>query len=578
MMNFRRKNSNKESRKVTELKSSKATATTAITTTAATTTMSAQQKSPSSSTTSFLSVKSPSRSRKGSTKPPATRRYGSRTRHGLEKTQEDHDIQIVTDVYGRDFQYNSRTGVAFLGEEFKIAAKTVGPLELSNRHKGTTEKKQLSVKYRELDEFGCVSKHEYLPGLAPGSLDKQLSKHTGLIMRAQVQTQIQQHKDIGGDVKRVAIRVMECLEYCLPVVQNYSYQAFSHSHVWCKDAANHDYLKEFFSLLPALCAAAIRVLKQDDMVLDLQAPCYVLGDLHGNLRDLQYFGAQFWRAGVDICPSDILFLGDYVDRGPHSTEVIGYLLALKVLYPKKVFLLRGNHELESVCGNTEYYGEGSFRTQLFSLAARCGMEDTLEETWDALMMCFDWMPLAATIDKNIFCCHAGLPRATMLPKEKKEESILDRIRRLPRPLIEEEHIDGTEDCIAMDILWADPATAREKHIMGKHGLPKGFALNLERGGDACVFGEDAVSAFSEETSCNFVLRAHQPPNRGIRYQAGARVITVFSSSHYCGMNNSAALVVVSRDQLDIVTTGETISRDKTSRPSSRAEGATHTTL
>ena len=44
---------------------------------------------------------------------------------------------------------------------------------------------------------------------------------------------------------------------------------------------------------------------------------------------------------------------------------------MKVLYPRKVFLLRGNHELESVCGNTEYYGEGSFRSQLLNLAVKC---------------------------------------------------------------------------------------------------------------------------------------------------------------------------------------------------------------
>jgi hypothetical protein len=40
----------------------------------------------------------------------------------------------------------------------------------------------------------------------------------------------------------------------------------------------------------------------------------------------------------------MLFQGDYVDRGPHQIEVISYLLALRVLFPKQVILLRGNHE------------------------------------------------------------------------------------------------------------------------------------------------------------------------------------------------------------------------------------------
>jgi hypothetical protein len=79
--------------------------------------------------------------------------------------------------------------------------------------------------------------------------------------------------------------------------------------------------------------------------------------------------------------------------------------------------------------------------------------------------------------------------------------------------------------MAMDMLWSDPASGRDLPLMGQHGLPPGFALNLDRGGDACVFGEQAVDKFMEQTGCDFMLRAHQPPDKGIRYQTGARVVS-----------------------------------------------------
>ena len=52
-----------------------------------------------------------------------------------------------------------------------------------------------------------------------------------------------------------------------------------------------------------------------------------------------------------------LFLGDYVDRGAHSVEVISLLLLLKVNFPSNIFLLRGNHETRKISQNYGFFME-----------------------------------------------------------------------------------------------------------------------------------------------------------------------------------------------------------------------------
>ena len=112
---------------------------------------------------------------------------------------------------------------------------------------------------------------------------------------------------------------------------------------------------------------------------------------------------------MHLTAGQFLFLGDYVDRGKNGIEVVAYLFANKLLNPKKVFLLRGNHETRSVNGWHEYYGERAFITQCVSRFGNRG-----HEVWEAINKVFDVMPLAATIDNSIFCVHGGIPRPVSL--------------------------------------------------------------------------------------------------------------------------------------------------------------------
>ena len=88
-----------------------------------------------------------------------------------------------------------------------------------------------------------------------------------------------------------------------------------------------------------------------------------------------------------------LLVGDYVDRGKQSVETFTLLLAYKLKYPDKIFLLRGNHES---CGITRMYGfYDECRRSKLSL-------------WRDYCSLFNYLPISAIIDERILCMHGGL--------------------------------------------------------------------------------------------------------------------------------------------------------------------------
>jgi hypothetical protein len=91
------------------------------------------------------------------------------------------------------------------------------------------------------------------------------------------------------------------------------------------------------------------VLLTEEGVKTVRAPVTVCGDIHGQLHDL----FELFRIGGEVPHTNYLFLGDYVDRGFYSVETVCLLLALKVRYPLRVSLTRGNHESRHL---TQVYG------------------------------------------------------------------------------------------------------------------------------------------------------------------------------------------------------------------------------
>ncbi|XP_055830622.1 serine/threonine-protein phosphatase BSL3-like isoform X2 [Solanum dulcamara] len=265
-----------------------------------------------------------------------------------------------------------------------------------------------------------------------------------------------------------------------------------------------------------LCDSAERIFASEPSVIQLRAPIKIFGDLHGQFGDLMRLFDEYGSPSTagDISYIDYLFLGDYVDRGQHSLETMTLLLALKVEYPLNLHLIRGNHEAADI---NALFG---FRIECIE---RMGERDGIW-AWHRFNRLFNWLPLAALIEKKIICMHGGIGRSI---------NHVEQIENIQRPITMD-----AGSIVLMDLLWSDPT---------ENDSVEGLRPNA-RGPGLVTFGPDRVMEFCNNNDLQLIVRAHECVMDGFERFAQGHLITLFSATNYCGTaNNAGAILVLGRD-------------------------------
>lgn len=300
------------------------------------------------------------------------------------------------------------------------------------------------------------------------------------------------------------------------------------------------------SQLSGACAA---VLAAQPAVVRVRAPAKVLGDVHGHLSELLLllhahgFPTSRGPGGdVEIC--SYVFNGAFLDRGPHQLETAVLLLALKVAYPSRVFLLRGSHEIRAVNRATDQSAALGF-----GQACRVALGDTRlgDGAFEHVHAALDWLPAGAIIGGSIAVVHGGLGDGSWTLAD------LEAHAEAARPLGEGRALPP----VLAQALWSDPledgagSQSGSKELGGADGCPDAPARPAESRG--VPFGCEVSSAWCEREDMGLVIRAHQCVPGGFRVAHGGRLITVFSARDYAradgssGAGNSAALLLVAED-------------------------------
>ena len=338
-----------------------------------------------------------------------------------------------------------------------------------------------------------------------------------------------------------------------------------------------------------LCYKARELLIEEGNVVSVDAPVTICGDIHGQFHDLM----ELFRVGGDVPDTNYLFMGDFVDRGFYSLESFLLLLCLKVRYPDRITLIRGNHESRQITTVYGFYDE-------------CIRKYGSANVWRYCCEVFDYLALGAIV---LGASSELVPTSAPPNDEELEIEVLDSKGMVTmntyRPRQRSSSTDSRNISPPRDISAAPGQAATPSQSgapgTGASGDGNGSAVTSRTGAVLCVhgglsplidsvdkirlidrkqevphegamcdllwsdpdeiegwglsprgagflFGGDIVKQFNHLNGLSLVARAHQLVMEGYKEMFDGGIVTVWSAPNYCyRCGNVAAILELGED-------------------------------
>jgi protein phosphatase len=229
----------------------------------------------------------------------------------------------------------------------------------------------------------------------------------------------------------------------------------------------------------------------------------VIGDIHGDIQSLNYIleKSNFLKSKDSM----LIFLGDYVDRGDYSPQVLFKILSLKLNFSSRVAALRGNHEgpwdLQAAPHDLPY--------QLIY-----NYKENGRKIYVKIRELFNALPHAALVEEKYLFLHGGPPHNAYLIEDYAKA-----------------HETHPEKSFLEEILWNDPI----ENIEGVISSPRGAGK---------LFGENVTNNALKIFNVKMIIRGHEPKDEGFGFNHKGKVLTLFSRLGAPYFNSSASYLEI----------------------------------